>query len=353
MAAEEEAIICTHRGEIYGVNWDSSIDENFNWNLHDSRYSSSNPNLNSTDEPDPLFYVINIEYSSAIGGFSLVFANGKAAFLPLKNEENDPSLTPQDTEDRFSNLNNTTDNRTNDKTDLKNSSRKYCIKKLHFVNDIDNAIVTAINHKYQILAFGLKNSEAILCYIDDPTNTVVITHHLSLSPSSFPNANNLIGSLNNLQWSPDSSVLAASWERGGFVIWSVFGSLLSCSLNWDYGTTSNQNKYKLNIYESLTWGKEGYQLWTLEKTLQNSTSTHLETSNNSSLNNSLNSQFSKSKLVYKTNLSQFSMVKSVLASNPSCISNCAEHVLLIGEDRLFLGMLLLDYDFIFNYLTYN
>ena len=31
------------------------------------------------------------------------------------------------------------------------------------------------------------------------------------------------------------------------------------------------------------------------------------------------------------------MVKSILASNPSCISNCGEHVLLIGEDRLYLG----------------
>lgn len=202
MAAEEEAIICTQNGELLGVNWDGSIDENFNWNLNDQQYSSSNPNLlnDSTEEHDPLFYVINHEYSSAIGGFSLVFANCKAAFLPLKNEETDQ--LPDDTSSSTSN---------NDKT---NSERKYCIKKLHFVSDVDNAIVTAINHKYQILAFGLKNSEAILCFIDDPTNTVVITHHLSLSSSSFPNANNLIGSLNCLQWSPDSSVLAASWEKG-------------------------------------------------------------------------------------------------------------------------------------------
>ena len=322
MAAEEEAIICTQNGEILGVNWDGSIDENFNWNLNDNQYSSSNPNLNAT-EHDPLFYVINHEYSSAIGGFSLVFANGKAAFLPLKNEDERPDQ-PDDT------------TRTND--------RKYCIKKLHFVNDVDNAIVTAINHKYQILAFGLKNSEAVLCYIDDPTNTVVITHHLSLSPSSFPNANNLIGSLVCLQWSPDSSVLAASWEKGGFVIWSVFGSLLSCSLGWDYGTATNQNKYKLNVYESLAWGKEGYQLWTLEKSLvapldSATSSTNLNQSLNQSLNHSLNNSLNsqRSKLVYKTNLSQFSMVKSILASNPSCISNCGEHVLLIGEDRLYLG----------------
>ena len=317
MAAEEEAIICTQNGEILGVNWDGSIDENFNWNLNDNQYSSSNPNLNAA-EHDPLFYVINHEYSSAISGFSLVFANGKAAFLPLKNEDEQP------------------DNSTGPAA-TPNADRKYFIKKLHFVNDVDNAIVTAINHKYQILAFGLKNSEAVLCYIDDPTNTVVITHHLSLSASSFPNANNLIGSLVCLQWSPDSSVLAASWEKGGFVIWSVFGSLLSCSLGWDYGTATNQNKYKLNVYESLAWGKEGYQLWTLEKSLvQPSLEAAASTSSlNHSLNNSLNSQ--RSKLVYKTNLSQFSMVKSILASNPSCISNCGEHVLLIGEDRLYLG----------------
>lgn len=123
------------------------------------------------------------------------------------------------------------------------------------------------------------------------------------------------------------------------MIWSVFGSLLSCSLGWDYGSATNQNKYKLNIYDSLAWGKEGFQLWTLEKTLVHSTdaTTISNTSLNNSLNNSLNRQHKSQRLVYKTNLSQFSMVKSILASNPSCISNCGEHVLLIGEDRLYLG----------------
>lgn len=37
-----------------------------------------------------------------------------------------------------------------------------------------------------------------------------------------------------MKWTPDGTVLGMSWTGGGWSLWSVFGSLLTVSLRWDY-----------------------------------------------------------------------------------------------------------------------
>ncbi|RWS07678.1 RIC1-like protein [Dinothrombium tinctorium] len=274
MAAEEEVVVCTKLCEILGVNWDGTLDYGFQWRLRE--------NTNSTPT-EHNFFVCDIKYSSMIGGFSLVFANCKAAFMPLQSQENSTSNS---------------------------SEQKYSSTRLQFVPDIDNCVVTAVNHKYQLIAYGLKNSEGVLCCIDELTSSVIITHRLVLSSSSFPNATETAGTMCCLQYSPDSTVLATSWEKGGFALWSVFGALLMCSLSWDYSDISNLNN-KYPKISSLTWGKEGFQLWMVEKS---SNSTKCD------------------------KVTQLTMAKSTLASNPSSMSCCGETVMLITDDRVYLGV---------------
>ena len=38
-----------------------------------------------------------------------------------------------------------------------------------------------------------------------------------------------------LKWTPDGTALAMTWSLGGFSLWSTFGSMIMCSLCWDYG----------------------------------------------------------------------------------------------------------------------
>jgi len=66
---------------------------------------------------------------------------------------------------------------------------------------------------------------------------------------------------------------------------------------------------------SMAWGKEGFQLWTIGKDVN-----------------------VQNDCVNQSALMQMSMVKSVIASNPSCVSCCGETLILIGEDRLYLGV---------------
>jgi len=38
-----------------------------------------------------------------------------------------------------------------------------------------------------------------------------------------------------MKWTPDGTALAMSWSKGGFSVWSVFGSLLLHSMGVEAG----------------------------------------------------------------------------------------------------------------------
>ena len=52
---------------------------------------------------------------------------------------------------------------------------------------------------------------------------------------SVSDAGQVCGAVSQMKWTPDGTALAMSWERGGFSIWSVFGSLLLLSIGVDEG----------------------------------------------------------------------------------------------------------------------
>jgi hypothetical protein len=229
-----------------------------------------------------------------IGGFGLVFSCGRAAFMPIHSHLSQPS-TPEAT-----------------------SSGPQFNSRLQFVAEIDNAICCAINHKYQMIAFGLRNTEGVLCCLDDTENAIIITHRLILSPNTFPDASSTAGALTCLQWTQDSTVVATAWEKGGFALWSVFGALIACSLSWDFGLI-DAIKSSPFIVNSMAFGKEGYHLWMSTKSAKNQQNN--QNGNHCSLDG----------------VSKLMMAKSVIASNPSS-SFDGELVLLTSEDRLFIGI---------------
>lgn len=128
----------------------------------------------------------------------------------------------------------------------------------------------------------------------------------------------IAGGLTQLQWSPDCTVLATAWEKGGFALWSVFGALIVCSLSWDFGLLDNIKSSPF-VVTSMAWGKEGYHLWMATKSAEK----------NDAGDNNGHNQFD--------GVAKMGIAKSVIASNPSCACN-GELVLLTSEDRLFVGM---------------
>lgn len=130
----------------------------------------------------------------------------------------------------------------------------------------------------------------MLCCIDEENSLVLMTHKLVLPPNIFPEtASAAIGSMNCLQWSPDATVLATSWEKGAIALWSVFGALLFSSLSSDLG--SRLSSFHVSC---MTWGREGYHLWMVCK--------------------------DKSTGKEEDCLLTISLAKSILATNPTSVS---------------------------------
>ena len=291
--------MATKSGQIIGINWDGTLDPNFRWEVSDG-----------TDG----FIVRDIKYSSMIGGFSLVFMNGKVAFMPIhynpeENGSNSPGIGKHPPQSPSSSAPQNAGKIGHRRTSLPNVSSRVL-----FVADVENGVTSCINHKYQIIAFGLRNNEGVICCIDEEHSLVVVTHKIILPANTFPESSvHSIGSMSCMQWSPDSMVLATSWEKGGFALWSVFGALLMCSLSWDFGHVEHFSPNAF-VVSSLAWSREGYQLWLLAQ------------------------ESKEGSAVATGSLMQMSMAKSMLASNPSAVCCCRESLLLMTEDRLYLGV---------------
>lgn len=408
LAAEEEVVVATKSGELIGVNWDGSLDESFRWEITDGR--------------DDSFYIVDMKYSSMIGGFSFVFLNGKIAYMPIHDQHPHhqlhqppaspaaPILPPEPQEpvacngSPGSNLSTspgvTSSATRNNSVSSSSSSHNVpppssstsnlhsshpprnphtgCSTSAHprrvmnrrtsmpnvssrvqFVPDVSNGVTSAINHKYQLIAYGLSNSKGILCITDDENCTLIITHHLILPSNSIPDCiMDSIGSMNTLSWSPDSMVLASSWQYGGLALWSVFGSLLMCTLSWEYGSPhvdsplSESNNSSSSVActsrylsaSSFAWGKEGYQLWIVSpnETLNYKSNFSVLTRKMSSVstastsNNECNNSSSISPSCEY--LLQMSFAKSILATNPTITTVSREILLLTSEDKLYIGV---------------
>lgn len=53
-----------------------------------------------------------------------------------------------------------------------------------------------------------------------------------LSAKDFPGSP---GYVRDMKWTPDGCAVMLSWSKGGISLWSTFGTMLMCSLGWDYG----------------------------------------------------------------------------------------------------------------------
>lgn len=68
--------------------------------------------------------------------------------------------------------------------------------------------------------------------IDDLTGGLEISHTIVLSAKDFPGSP---GYVREMKWTPDGCAVMLAWSKGGISLWSTFGTMLMCSLGWDYG----------------------------------------------------------------------------------------------------------------------
>lgn len=76
------------------------------------------------------------------------------------------------------------------------------------------------------------SSHAVVYVIDDVTGGLEISHTIVLSAKDFPGSP---GYVREMKWTPDGCAVMLAWSKGGISLWSTFGTMLMCSLGWDYG----------------------------------------------------------------------------------------------------------------------
>lgn len=99
------------------------------------------------------------------------------------------------------------------------------------------ARVVALNSRFRLLAVGLKDGDTAVYSISDTKSgepVPVLSHTLdgrgsrgcgprTVGSADAPGA----GPVASLDWTDDGYAIAVAWARGGFAVWSVFGSPLS------------------------------------------------------------------------------------------------------------------------------
>uniref|UniRef100_A0A182NNT0 Protein RIC1 homolog n=1 Tax=Anopheles dirus TaxID=7168 RepID=A0A182NNT0_9DIPT len=175
--------------------------------------------------------------------------------------------------------------------------------------------------------------------IDDLTGGLELSHRLALSAKDFPGSP---GSVRDMKWTPDGCAIIVAWANGGISLWSTFGSLLLCSLAWDYGL--HVDLYKNDPFNviSMDWSTEGYQLLMVRQTKHEKSSTTAkgDISREEKTNLTTVSQTGEATNqpllnVPNTVLVQLDFVKSILTINP-CMSNNS-FLLLQGDDKLYIN----------------
>lgn len=87
--------------------------------------------------------------------------------------------------------------------------------------------------------------------IDDLTGGLELSHTIELSAKDFPG---LPGSVREMKWTPDGCAVILAWSKGGISLWSTFGTMLMCSLGWDYGLNVDlATKNPLDIIGMVSW----------------------------------------------------------------------------------------------------
>ncbi|XP_042224656.1 guanine nucleotide exchange factor subunit Rich-like isoform X2 [Homarus americanus] len=308
----DELMVATGTGHIQRLRWDGSLNYDYCVDLRRVPFCDDQLVMKAVPLDTPGVHVVDLEYSPLVGGFAVVLSDGRAAFLTASTLKFDPNAVQG-----------------------------------IWARDLDDATCAAINHKYRLLAYGRANSQGVVYMVDEATGGLEVSHRMILSDRDYGGSPGPVG---YMKWTPDGTVLSLSWEGGGLSLWSVFGSLLTVSLRWDY---TDDPLSKAITITNMEWGAEGYEVWCIqqhekleeqqEKTQEESyqyqrrPGEHMRREATETVTSGEDAGVEESRCEGKTQTSvlQFSFIKSALTVNP-CMSRLVR-VLLQGSDRLYLN----------------
>lgn len=363
MAAEEELIVGGKDGDFYGIHWDGNVDDKFPWSIKDIPIRGvSNDNSAKSN-----VHIKDIKFSSVLSGFAIVFTNGRATFMSLKETMTGSESPPErsDQSGSQSPRSNTSSNYNSNNNNNNNNSNTNNNNKLIYLPGDNNAICVEINHRYRLIALGTEDSKIIVCNVGEPSTSIVLNHVLEFRQDKFPDIYTGLGPVKCMRYSPDSFALATSWESGHFALWSLFGSLLFCSEQWQLDSHPERPTLKA---ADICWGREGHSLWLSTKNMMidkatNGITCSIDKDNEINKKNddeighktgnitetkgdcckgtgtSLKEKMqnnNKSEYIVKEELVVLSVAHSTLSTSPH-LTCSSDSIVLLSEDKIYIG----------------
>lgn len=279
-----ELFISTGNGLLQRINWSGLLEGEMTMSIHSIPFTNDFESALAIPLKTEGISFRAMEYSPLLGGFAVVLADGRGGFLSSETANFDcPDIVGL------------------------------------WAKDLYSATCVAINHRYRLLAYGCTNGECLVYGFDDITGALQLSHRLVLSSKDYPDTIQTTGGVQCLSWTPDGCAIAVAWSwacHGGLAVWSVFGSLLMCTLGGDYGTSQEAVLHNPLHIKSMGWGPEGYNLAMVSAEEENG-AVDVTCDDISG------------------DIMQLQFVKSALTVNP-CMSN-HEHLFLQGEECLYLN----------------
>ncbi|XP_052775619.1 guanine nucleotide exchange factor subunit RIC1-like [Mya arenaria] len=280
LCIREELAVASVDGSVTRLRWNAQRNDKASFHLQEMPVASDFLRSSGTRLTEADGYVVQMEYSPIIGGYCMVLSSGKALLLmssAMREERGTVGV---------------------------------------WATDIKDVACLAVNHRYRLIAYGCKGSNGVVYTLNEVEGTLEATHRLQVTCKNFPEMDKTVGPVSCLKWTPDGTALAMTWRKGGFSLWSVFGSLLICTVGGDYCVSNEYSKLFPPSVKSMEWGLEGYHLWMIGTQDAAEEAGQYETVN-------------------RSDLIQLQFVKSCLTVNP-CMTN-HEHVFMQGEDKLYLN----------------
>ncbi|KAI9849535.1 MAG: hypothetical protein M1837_004155 [Sclerophora amabilis] len=135
-------------------------------------------------------------------------------------------------------------------------------------SDEENAVKTAINAKFSLLAVGCANGHIYVYTARDYVGSIPLSHKIKLDVSSSSS-----GLITFLNYSPDGYCLFAGFERG-WMTWSVFGQPIESSFTCDRKNAESHDETWLTGLRDGAWlpggsgimlmGPNDDRIWILE-----------------------------------------------------------------------------------------
>lgn len=281
-----QMMVATRSERILRIRWDGQEERDFSLDLKRIPFSINQQVSYAVPILEANTYVVSCDYSPLVGGFAVVLNDGRAAYLTASDLRFDPNQVQG-----------------------------------IWAQGVEDATCASVNHKYRLIAFGRRNAQAVVYTVDDVTGGLEVSHSLELSAKDYTGAP---GAVRELRWTPDGCAVAVSWEKGGISLWSTFGTMLMCSLGWDYGLSVDLAVCNpLDVY-SMDWSTEGYQLLMLRRTTTAAPAAAADGATTTGGGGGVRSA-----------LVQLDLVKSTLTVNPCQSSNA--HLFLQGDDKLYVN----------------